>query len=221
MDRERLIEKIGKLLEHSTANGATEAEAVAFALKAQRLMAENGIEEWELGDGDVSEIVELEVNPGVRRAWRKILHVVIAENFRCRAVLNVHRRARSSEHVPCFIGRREDAEAAALVFENLLAVGDRLGREHEDDHYTDPDAYENFVRGFTDGVRLELERQSQALMLTTTTEVDEHMRGMSLGKARAPRRVGYSEESRAAGRSAGRDAVRSRMIGGMAGLPAE
>ena len=49
MDRERMIEKIGKLLEHSTANGATEAEAVAFALKAQRLMAENGIEEWELG----------------------------------------------------------------------------------------------------------------------------------------------------------------------------
>ena len=43
--RSEIVKKIKKLLAHSVENGATEAEAVAFALKAQRLIAENDIEE--------------------------------------------------------------------------------------------------------------------------------------------------------------------------------
>ena len=43
-NREQIIERIKKLLSHSVENGATEAEAVAFALKAQKLIADNDVE---------------------------------------------------------------------------------------------------------------------------------------------------------------------------------
>lgn len=214
MEREKIIDKIRKLREHSVANGATEAEAVAFALKAQKLIADNDIEEWEIdGERVDREVIELQSETTMRRAWRKILLGVVAENFRCRAILNIRLRGSRREQVPTFVGYRADAEAARLVYEHLLEVGDRLGRQHEDDYYTDPDAYENFVRGFTDGVRVELEKQCQALMLVCPKEVDDYMGGLHLGKTRRPRRIGYSEASREAGRQAGRDAVRSRRMG--------
>ena len=60
--RSEILEKIKKLLAHSVENGATEAEAVAFALKAQRLIAENDIEQWELGDEQRREVIEEESN---------------------------------------------------------------------------------------------------------------------------------------------------------------
>lgn len=219
MEREKVIDKIRKLREHSVANGATEAEALAFALKAQRLIADNGIEEWEIeGERVDREVVELESKTTMRRAWRKILLVAIADNFRCRAVLTVEPRGSRWEQVPTFIGYRADAEAAVLVYDHLLKVGDRLGRRHEDDHYTDPNAYENFVRGFTDGVRVELEKQCQALMLVCPKEVSDYIDGLHLRRSRAPRRIGYSEASREAGRQAGRDAVRSRRMGSGAAM---
>lgn len=219
MEREKIIEKIRKLREHSVENGATEAEAIAFALKAQRLIADNDIEEWEIDGEQVGrEVIELESQTTMRRAWRKILLGVVAENFRCKALLNIRLRGSRREQVPTFVGYRADAEAAMLVYDHLLKVGDHLARKHEDDYYTDPDAYENFVRGFTDGVRIELEKQSQALMLVCPKDVDDYMDGLHLKRARGPRRIGYSEASREAGRQAGRDAVRSRRIGSGAAL---
>ena len=214
MEREKVIEKIRKLREHSVENGATEDEAIAFALKAQKLIADHGIEDWEIEGEEVSrEVIELESRTTMRRAWRKILLGVVAENFRCKGILTVKLKGSRSEQVPTFVGYRADAEAAMLVYDHLLAVGDRLGRRHEDDCYTDPDAYENFVRGFVYGVQLELEKQCQALMLVCPKDVDDYYNGMHLKRSRRPRRIGYSESSRAAGRQAGRDAVRSRRLG--------
>lgn len=213
MERGKIIDKVKKLLEHSAENGATQAEAVAFALKAQKLIAENGIEDWELGDVQSREVIELESGTAMRRAWRKILLTVVADNFRCKAILHVRPRGRGMEQIPTMVGYLEDAEAAMVVYEHLLEVGDRLGRQHEDDFYTDPDAYESFVRGFTCGVQSELEKQCQALMLTCPQDVEDYLDGMSLRKAKGPRRIGFSMASIEAGISAGRDAVRSRRIG--------
>lgn len=221
MEREKLIEKIKKLREHSVENGATQAEAVAFALKAQKLIADNDVEEWELGEEVSREVVELESKTTMRRAWRKILLAVVADNFRCRGILSGRLKGSRIEYVPTFVGYRSDAEAAMVVYDHLLKVGDKLGRRHEDDFYTDPDAYENFVRGFTDGVRVELEKQCQALMLVRPKDVDDYMDGLNLKSSRRPRRIGYSEASREAGRQAGRDAVRSQRLGSGAALLTE
>ena len=69
-NREQIIERIKKLLSHSVENGATEAEAVAFALKAQKLIAENDVEDWELGEECKQEVIEATTEKSYSRAWR-------------------------------------------------------------------------------------------------------------------------------------------------------
>lgn len=218
-DREAIIERIRKLQSHSVENGATEAEAIAFALKAQKLIADNNIEDWELGEDCKQEVIEVTTEKSYSRAWRSFLAVAIADNFRCKSVQSM-RYTGGSKRKPfiTFIGYECDAKAASMVFEHLYAVGNRLGKAHENRCYTDPDAYENFVRGFVQGVRDELEKQCQALMLVCPQEVNDYMDGMSLKRARSPRAIYGNAHSQAAGREAGRDAVRSRRVEG--GKPA-
>lgn len=85
-NREQIIERIKKLLSHSVENGATEAEAVAFALKAQKLIADNDVEDWELGEDCKQEVVEVMTEKSYSRAWRSFLACAIADNFRCKAI---------------------------------------------------------------------------------------------------------------------------------------
>lgn len=73
MEREKIIEKIKKLREHSVENGCNEAEAIQFALKAQKLIADNDVEEWELAD-EVKRVTETTTGWTARRgrrAWRR------------------------------------------------------------------------------------------------------------------------------------------------------
>lgn len=212
MERKSIIDKVKKLREHSVERGATEAEAIAFALKAQKLIADNGIEEWELEGGEPDEVARVYAETKIRRAWLRLLFSVVAKNFRCRPVLTT--TADGKRDIPTFLGHRSDAEAAAIVFTHLLEVGHKLGKRHEDDFYTDPDAYENFVRGFVCGVAMELEKQAEALMLTVPQDVEDHVRKMPLRNAPAPRRIRENAASMARGCEAGQDAVRARRIAG-------
>ena len=214
--REQVIEQVKKLLAHSVENGATEAEAVAFALKAQKLIADNDLEEWELGESCKQEVVEVTSEKSYARAWRGFLAATVAENFRCKAVQS-RRCATSggkSKTFITFVGYESDARAALMVFEHLYAVGDKLGKLHESRCYTDQNAYENFVRGFVKGVGDELEKQCQALMLVCPRDVENYYNGMSLKSSRRPKAIVGNEHSQDAGRKAGRDAVRSRRVGG-------
>lgn len=51
-DRSKIVERIRKLLALADDKGATEAEAVAAVMMAQRLMAENDVADWELHSMD-------------------------------------------------------------------------------------------------------------------------------------------------------------------------
>lgn len=219
-NREQIIERIKKLLSHSVENGATEAEAVAFALKAQKLIADNNVEDWELGEDCKQEVIEVITEKTYSRTWRGFLASTIADNFRCKAVLAPRtdgKSRRKKMHI-MFVGYECDAKAASIVFDHLYAVGDKLGKAHESRCYTDPDAYENFVRWFNKGVRDELEKQCQALVLVCPQDVEEYYSDMDLRASRRPRLVRGNEHSEKAGRAAGRDAVRSRRVEG--GKPA-
>lgn len=215
-NREQIIERIKKLLSHSVENGATEAEAVAFALKAQKLIAENDVEDWELGENCNQEVVEVDTEKSYSRTWRGFLATTVANNFRCKAVQSQRYTGTSSRSKTfiTFIGYECDAKAATIVFEHLYAVGNKLGKAHENRCYTDKDAYENFVRGFTLGVKDELEKQCQALMLICPKDVESYYTNMNLKKCRRPRAICGNEHSQEAGRAAGRDAVRSRRVEG-------
>lgn len=212
-DRENIIDKIKKLLAHSVENGATKAEAIAFALKAQKLIAEYDVEEWELADDGKQQVIEHETGMTYARKWREYLADTIADNFRCKAFFRKRREGgsrRGKTHI-VFVGYEYDAKAAAVVFDHLYGVGDKLGRECRK-RIGHPMAYDNFVFGFDDGVRAELEKQCQALMLVCPQEVTEYMDGLKLGQTSAYRTVYRCEEAYESGKVAGRDAVRSRRM---------
>lgn len=207
MERERIIEKIKKLREHSVENGCNEAEAIQFALKAQRLIADNDVEEWELAD-EVKQVTET-ATARTAKSWAPNLASVIADNFRCRVY---QRRITDRKYEYVFVGWKADSEAAEIVYQNLLEVGDRLAHEYEDFAYTDPNAYSNFIVGFVDGVKGELEKQSFELMIVCPSEVSDYFESLDLGKStrRGPRATNRDSISR--GQTAGRDAVRSRRM---------
>lgn len=212
MKREDVIELIRKLREHNEENGATQAEALAFALKAQRLMAE-----WEIGEDDIAERgheVTEGATKGYSKSWASTLASVVAVNFRCRVYM---RRVTQRKSSMVFVGYEQDQEAARIVFERLFQVGDRLAREYADFAFTDRNAYRNFAYGFVMGAKEELERQSQALMIVVPSEVNEYYEALDLARSRSHGRV-TSAEGYDRGRSEGRDAVRAgRMSAPVAG----
>lgn len=178
MEREKLIEKIKKLREHSVENGCNEAEAIQFALKAQKLIADNDVEEWELAD-EVKQVTETTTG-WTAKAWAPSLAQAIADNFRCKVY---QRRVTDRKYEFVFVGYKADSEAAEIVYTNLLETCHRLANDYQDFAYTDPDAYSNFVIGFIAGVRAELEKQCFELMIVCPKEVEDYFEGLGLGRS--------------------------------------
>ena len=175
MERERIIEKIKKLREHSVENGCNEAEAIQFALKAQKLIADNDVEEWELAD-EVRRVAETTTG-STSKAWAPSLALAIADNFRGKVY---QRQVTTRKYEFHFVGYKADSEAAEIVYTNLLEACHRLAGEYQDFAYTDPGAYSNFVIGFIAGVRAELEKQCFELMIVCPKEVEDHFDGLGL-----------------------------------------
>lgn len=207
MERENIIAKIKKLREHSVENGCSKAEAIQFALKAQKLIAENDVEEWELAD-EVKKVIETPTK-STSRTWAQGLATVIADNFRCRAY---QRQETKHKWSFVFVGWKADSEAAEIVFSSLFEMGHRLGKEYEDFAYTDPNAYNNFVIGFIRGVKSELEKQCKELLLITPMEVNEYYSAKNLVRSRRSTPRASNQDSITRGIQQGRNAVRSRRM---------
>lgn len=207
MEREKIIEKIKKLREHSVENGCNEAEAIQFALKAQKLIADNDVEEWELAD-EVKQVTETTTG-WTAKAWAPSLAQTIADNFRCKVY---QRRVTAREYEFVFVGYKADSEAAEIVYANLLETCHRLANEYQDFAYTDPDAYSNFVIGFIAGVRAELEKQCFELMIVCPKEVEDYFEGLGLGRSHRRGLKASNNDSISRGMQQGRDAVRSRRV---------
>lgn len=211
--RSEIVEKIKKLLAHSVENGATEAEAVAFALKAQRLIAENDIEQWELGDEQRREVIEEESNVNLPRTWSRWLATIVAENFRCKFFLDSVEQGNRIKNHAVFVGYAQDAQAARIVFERLRRVAERAGNASRKKYRNASLAYNSITLGFVEGVKEELEKQCQALMLKVPSDVSEYYKGLDLESMRKPPKnkvAGFLVEE---GIEAGRDAVRSGRLG--------
>ena len=211
--RSEIVEKIKKLLAHSVENGATEAEAVAFALKAQRLIAENDIEQWELGDEQRREVIEEESNVNLPRTWSRWLASVVSENFRCKLYINPIQQEKSVKNHAVFVGYAQDAKAARIVFERLRRVAERSGSAYRRKLRGASWAYNSITLGFVEGVRGELEKQSQALMLKVPSDVEEYFEGIELEETRKHSSCQVSEFLKEEGRAIGRNAVRSGRLG--------
>ena len=223
-ERESIIERIKKLMNLSMNKGATEAEAVQAALKAQKLIADYDVGQDELHEGESREIEEMPSGIVTKNNFAKILAPIVARNFRCRCYSNTtyanyhSGRRRSLGCEAYFYGYRSDAEAAKITYQMLYKVGNRLAnravREAREEFGTAAGVYNSFASGFLAGVEDELSIQCKALMLVIPKEVDESYVEFSrdFGHIDASLRNvgwGYYDE----GKQAARDAVRSRRMG--------
>lgn len=174
---EKIMERIKKLLEITTANGATENEAITAALKAQKLMAEYDIELADIEDRDATpEIVKLQTDCGEGNKWKYKLHNIIAKNFRCKSYFIGNRYA-------IFYGFKQDAEIASQVFNFLYKTGNRLGDKAYNEYYAKYGAASGvrngYLAGFCQGINEVLGKQCRALMIVTPQEVTNGFTEMS------------------------------------------
>lgn len=231
--KDRLIDKIKKLLAVTSEAGATEAEAVAAALAAQRLMVAHDISERELW-AEVPEVIE-EISVGsVRMDWKKSLLSVVARSYRCSCYLN----GGGKTFQGIFVGRSSDASAAKLVFDSLANLGQKLSKKagearkqqaaqaqanlyvHESlkEDYVKrwlnqeaAKARTSFLAGFVSGVASVLDKQTRELLVLVPSEVADYMDNMNL-TSHKQRKKSYSCDAYEQGRLEGAAAVASGRV---------
>jgi len=168
-DKNKIIDKIKKLLALAN-NNTNEYEAIASALKAQKLMAEYAIEDFEIQEEVKEEpIEEIVSDVGTGNKWKYNLGSIVAKNFRCKCFY----RGRWGI---VFFGFHSDALIARQVFEYLFTTGNKLAAKHvrtnSYNRYSTKGMRNAYLAGFSEGVRSKLEKQCYALMLTIPPKVD-------------------------------------------------
>jgi len=122
--KEKIVDKVRKLLALSTSNNVHEAASAAAA--AQRLMQEHKLSATEISTEDnLDDMYELPVGAaGFTAIWKFELVTVVARAFFCEAL---GLRVGKSRKVK-IIGVKEDAETASKVFSYLCREINRLAR---------------------------------------------------------------------------------------------
>ena len=213
-NKKQMIEKIKKVMALAE-NNPNENEAIAAALKAQKLMAKFHINEDELGEELTEsklESMECEVG-GKTQKWKLQLAVVLANNFRCKIYLK--------NNNVTFYGFEEDVNVCSEVFHSLYKIGvklsDKLKRETRKEKGTAKGIRNTFCVGFVAGIKSELEKQCTALMIVIPKEVNDGYAKMSAnwekGKS-SNLRIGSDRSVYEKGFQSGKDAVRKRSIEG-------
>ncbi|MBQ9005795.1 MAG: hypothetical protein IJ092_05415, partial [Atopobiaceae bacterium] len=199
------------------------AEAAAAALQAQRLIARHEVTQDELSEGDLGDVVEVESRWVDNERWRGWLAYVVAQNFRCKAYYKKGPHPR----LDVFVGHELDARAAELTYTHLSQVALRLcgrvERRYRAMYGTARGVRHAYMSGFVDGIREELERGTQALMLVRQQDVDDYFDELShnFSTERKRRVIKVPHDHKAIyadGHECGVDAVRKSRVGGQKGL---
>lgn len=179
----KIIDKIEKLL--SLAGSDNENEARDAMTKARDLMAKYEIRREQLHEGREEERAVVNyTSPAFRDDWCQMVASVIANNFRCKAIVTSFRRSGGAYRIK-FFGYDEDAEICVNVFNyavkvvrkrfaTLRAIYADAGREFARNEKM------NYVEGFCYGLERNFEEQkaqseSFALALVTPPAVVEYV----------------------------------------------
>jgi hypothetical protein len=173
-DKGGLIRKIAALLDKSEeGSGATEHEAVAAAMMAQKLLAKYNISMEEVkGEaglaGEHMREVRYYTQPGGK--FKRLLAYTVADSCQCKMYY-------IGRDGIVFFGRESAALAARRVFSYLYKVGNRLGRKEANDqralYGTAMGVFESYTRGFCMGVKSVLQKSCRALQLVVPPEVED------------------------------------------------
>jgi hypothetical protein len=129
---EKVLNKIKKTLKLAK-ESKSEGEAQAAMLATQRLLAKHDLNMEDVGDGEVSKkdknVVYKQVTEESGRItwWQKSLAAVIAENFRCNAMIQPLGYRLSAIY---YLGLEEDVRIASEVYAYAEMMVDKLAKSY-------------------------------------------------------------------------------------------
>lgn len=174
-EKESIIEKVRKLLRLAERAGTPEESQTAFA-RASELLYKYKIERSELGSLDekreIAQVLSDMSYTRQRDPYVEVLMPIIAENFAC--VPFCERGCGRRNLIAGFLGFKEDAEIAKVVFENAFAYI----RNNYSDYGTSLDAKYFYGRGFCTGLRKKFEemrrsKEQFAIVMKPPTEATD------------------------------------------------
>ncbi|SFB10215.1 DUF2786 domain-containing protein [Selenomonas ruminantium] len=210
MDKQKIMERIAKLMQKTEDNGCTPEEAAAAASMVQKLIAKHHVDMGEFRE--VEDIAAEETFAG--KPWMEYLANIIAENTCCQVVGDhIHR----GKIILTFIGKDTDRTAALQIFDKLVNVC-RVGIQREKAksklrYGTCRNVEHSYAMGFIIAVKKAMDEQCRALTLVVPEEVKakthELFPNVSTQKARPVRHA----EAYTAGKQDGADAAGQKRIG--------
>lgn len=214
---EKIFKKIENLLALA-GNNPNKNEAIAAALKAQKLMAKYNIELADVQGEDTSQKIVKEVYCPHSRShyvsqWKYALSHIIAKNFCCKTY-NIARKS------IVFYGYEKDARIAREVFKFLYETGNRLAVRYYNkcrkEGKNTTGVLNTYLVGFCNGIKEILDKQCTALMIVIPKEVEEAYEEHSKDFRKISHKLKTSNDERAyrEGRRDGRDTVMSRTVEG-------
>lgn len=177
MNKEKVLDKIKKLLALSESN--YEGEAQAALLKAQELMFKYGFAKEDLEvEPELKIVVDETVYAASRMNWWKhSIAQIIADNFRC----YYYYKIKQGIH---FVGLKIDVEIAASVFNYCIHAADKLASQNAARfaRFSVVDYKKQWLGGFIKGLRAKFEEQVKcmALVLVKSTEVNKKFNSMKI-----------------------------------------
>lgn len=165
---EKIIKRIEKLLALA-GNNSNEKEAEAALLKAQKLMAEYGIEQSQLTGEKITYATATSKVNG--HGYFSTLASIIGKSFSCKAII-IDKKC-------SFFGRTEYAQASLTAFNFAYKIMQKNARRICRENGFDParrgaaQIYNSYFSGFVAGIKAKLDEQCKALMIVVPKDVEE------------------------------------------------
>lgn len=165
---EKIIKRIEKLLALA-GNNPNEKEAEAALLKAQKLMAEYGIEQSQLTGEKITYATACSKVNG--HGYFSTLASIIGKSFSCKVII--------LDKKCSFFGRTEYAQAALTAFNFAYKIMQKNARRICRENGFDParrgaaQIYNSYFSGFVAGIKAKLDEQCKALMIIVPKDVEE------------------------------------------------
>lgn len=210
-DMNKIVEKIQKLLALA-GNNPSQEEAETAALMAQKLIAKYNVDMAEASGQPEIQYKLLKATHPSNNGYRSPLAVIIANNFRCKAILlgpEVH-----------FFGREGDVDACCEVFNYMYRIsrkkGAALERQAREEGRSTHGVANAYWDGFMAGLQKSLDKQCKALMIVTPQDVkdkfQERFPSTRAAKGFGQRRMGYDLDAYNEGFRDGGSAMDRRSI---------
>lgn len=153
MSKEKLFDKIKKILDLANDNSTHPEESQSALLMAQRLMAQHNIEMSDVfSKKESKDVNDISITKFKKMPWWvKRLSYIISKNFRCTAYTS--NRDGSSLH---FIGLKEDTELAKSVYEfaenAIKHYSDAYVKRMQKEGWLVKGIRNDFIKGYLNGL---------------------------------------------------------------------